>query len=75
MQIPILIEPVSGNGYRARGMEPFSLSADGATREEALARLRQLLADRLSSGAEIVALDVPTAAHPLAESGSAPGRR
>lgn len=67
VQIPILIEPVSGNGYRARGMAPFTLTADGATREEALARLRQLLADRLSGGAEIVALDLPAAAHPLAE--------
>ena len=34
MQIPILIEPVAGNGFRSRGGEPFALSADGATREE-----------------------------------------
>jgi hypothetical protein len=67
VRIPILLEPVAGNGYRARGIEPFSLTAEGATREEALDRFRQLLADRLAGGAEIVALDVPTAAHPLAE--------
>src|SRR5438874_195671 len=40
MQISVLIEPVPGNGYRAKGGEPFALSAEGATRGEALARLR-----------------------------------
>lgn len=65
MQIPILIEPVAGNGYRARGAEPFSLSAEGATREEALAKLREQLEARVKAG-EIVTLDVAPAAHPLA---------
>ena len=37
MQIPILIEPIAGNGYRASGGEPLALTADGATHEEALA--------------------------------------
>ena len=43
MQIPILIEPVARNGFRARGGEPFALSAEGATREEALGKLRGLM--------------------------------
>lgn len=66
MQIPVLIEPVAGNGYRARGGEPLSLSAEGATREEALAKLRNQVQDRLRNGSELVALDVaaPTAANP-----------
>jgi hypothetical protein len=37
MQIPVFIETVARNGYRARGLEPFAFSARGATREEALA--------------------------------------
>ncbi len=40
MQIPVLVERVKGNGYRARGVEPFAVSAKGSTREEALAKLR-----------------------------------
>jgi hypothetical protein len=36
MQVSVLIERVPGNGYRAKGGEPFCLSAEGATRDEAL---------------------------------------
>jgi predicted RNase H-like HicB family nuclease len=67
MQIPILIEPVAGNGYRARGGEPLPLVAEGATREEALAKLKEQLQGRLSGGAEVVPLEVARPAHPLAE--------
>src|SRR5438128_2046001 len=64
MQIPILIEPVAGNGYRARGGEPLSLTAEGATREEALAKLKEQLQARLSTGAAIVPLEVPVEDNP-----------
>jgi hypothetical protein len=66
MEIPILIEPIAGNGYRARG-ELFALSADGPTREEALARLKEQLQARVNAGVSIVPLQVPNAPHPLAE--------
>jgi predicted RNase H-like HicB family nuclease len=66
MQIPILIERVAGNGYRARGAEPFSLSAEGATREEALSRLRSQLKARLEAG-DIVPLEIDFQPHPLME--------
>jgi hypothetical protein len=39
MEIPVLIEPVAGNGFRAK----VELAAEGATRDEALERLRELL--------------------------------
>jgi hypothetical protein len=29
MQIPVLVEPLKGNGYRTGGTEPFALSAKG----------------------------------------------
>jgi hypothetical protein len=67
MQIPILIEPVNGNGYRSRGGEQFALSAEGATREEVLAKLREQLDARLRNGSEVVSLDVPVEPHPLAQ--------
>lgn len=60
MEIPILVEPVTGNGYRARGGPPFDLSAEGNTREEALAKLKEQLKVRMSAGAAIVSLQVPT---------------
>lgn len=59
MQIPILIEPVVGNGYRSRGGEPFALSAEGTTREEVLAKLRAQLQGQLRAGAELLFLDMP----------------
>src|SRR5437016_4322349 len=64
MQIPVLIEPVGTMNFRARSGEPLSLSAEGATRDEALQKLHQLLQTRLAEGAEVVSLEVGE--HPLA---------
>ena len=58
MQIPVLVERVKENGYRASGKEPFTVSAKGATREEALAKLRAKIQTRLKNGTEIVGLEV-----------------
>jgi predicted RNase H-like HicB family nuclease len=67
MQIPILIERVARNGYRARSAEPFKVSARGATREEALAKLRAKIDGRLKKGKEIVGLEVGPSPHPWME--------
>lgn len=67
MQILILIEPIAQNGFRARGAEPFALSAEGATREEALAKYHEQLTARLQQGASIVPLEIAASPHPLAE--------
>ncbi|HEY7328725.1 MAG TPA: hypothetical protein VH592_13865 [Gemmataceae bacterium] len=67
MQITVLIEPVAGNGYRARGGEPLPLVVEAPTREEALAKLKEQLQARLRNGAEIVALDLTPAKHPWME--------
>ncbi len=64
MQIPVLIEPVAGNGYRARGGEPLAVAVEAPTREEALAKLREVLQARLQNGAEIVPLEVTPVQHP-----------
>ena len=60
MQIPILVEPIAGNGYRARGAEPFSLTGEGATPEAAVARLKEQLQARLRQGAVAVEVGVKT---------------
>ena len=64
MQISVLVEPLKGNRYRAKGAEPFGFSADGATREEAIANVRQLCEARLSEGAEVVSVEVGSGPHP-----------
>jgi hypothetical protein len=67
MQIPILIEPIAGNGYRARGGEPLALTAEGASQAESLANLKEKLHARLGGGAVVVSLELPSQPHPLAE--------
>jgi predicted RNase H-like HicB family nuclease len=69
VEIPVLIEPVAGNGYRAKSGEPLALTAEGATRDEALRKLRELLQQRLHGGAEVAAVEVPgsTAPNPWVE--------
>jgi hypothetical protein len=67
MQVPVLVERVKGNGYRAWGNGPFEVSAKGATREEALAKLRAKILTRMKNGTEIVVLEVGPEPHPLAE--------
>jgi hypothetical protein len=59
MQIPILVEPVNNNGYRATCGPPLAVSAEGATRAEAVDKLEILLREQLRNGVEIVAAEVP----------------
>jgi hypothetical protein len=67
VQIAVLIEPVAGNGYRARGIEVSGFSAEGPTQEAALDNLKRLLQSQLTAGCQIVSLEVPAAEHPLAK--------
>jgi hypothetical protein len=67
MQIPVLVEPLAKHGYRAQSKEPFAVSAKGATREEALAKLRAKIQSRLKNGAELVGLDIGEPEHPWME--------
>jgi hypothetical protein len=59
MQIPILIEPVDVGRYRARAGEPFALTAEGASQEEARSLLERPLSDRLRNGAQLTSVNVP----------------
>jgi hypothetical protein len=66
MHIPVLVEPVAGNGYRASGLGPDAAVAEGRTDAEALENLRQNIEGRIKAGARITYLDVPGHEHPLA---------
>ncbi len=64
MQIPVLVERIQNNGYRAKGGEPFAISVEAATREEALQKLTEALEARLRGGAELVMLHLPGVDNP-----------
>jgi hypothetical protein len=64
MQIPVLVERIGRNEFRAKAGEPFALSAEGRTHEDALRNLRQLIDSKLSAGTELACLDIPTNHNP-----------
>lgn len=67
MQIPVLIEPIAGHGFRATGGQLLGVVAEAPTREEALAQLKEQLQNRFRNGAEIVTLELAPATHPWME--------
>ena len=54
----MLIEKVDQNGYRVRGGEPFAVTVEGATREEAIEKYRDQINRQLSAGAEVVQVEI-----------------
>jgi hypothetical protein len=65
MDIPILVEPISANQYRASTGEPLQLETEAPTRAEAIQKLRELIDRRVKAGAELIALPVGSSVHPL----------
>jgi hypothetical protein len=57
MEIPVVIEKVHGNGFRARVSMPDSLSIEGPSREAVLSGMKALLQEKLAE-LEVVRLDV-----------------
>src|SRR5262245_26942040 len=53
MQIPVLVEPVANNGFRAKAGEPLSLTAEGSTAEEAVRNLRAAMDQHLKDGKQL----------------------
>ena len=60
MKIPVLIEPMNDNGYRASGVGPDALFAEGKTDSEALLNFRKAIEARIRAGARLTLLDVAT---------------
>lgn len=61
MQIPVLIEPVANNGYRASCPAVGGVTAEGETPAEAMTKLREQVAGRLRNGAQVVTMQLPVA--------------
>ena len=59
MKIPVLIEAISEQRYRATGGEPFGGSVEEETPEAALQEMKRRIEDRVANGARIAALDLP----------------
>lgn len=58
MQIPVLIERVLENGFRASGAVPFTFTVEGTTREEVVEKVQQMIASKLEAGSELIQVDV-----------------
>lgn len=58
MVLPVLVEPTDG-GFRAVAGSPLMFSAEGATRDEALDRLRAEIRRKLSEGTLLLSMEIP----------------
>ncbi len=69
MDVSVIIEPVTGNGYREIGAGGLSvgLTAEGATAAQAIDRLAELIQSRLNAGAKLAELRVGSGAAPWKE--------
>jgi predicted RNase H-like HicB family nuclease len=65
MKISILIIPLEGNRFQARAGDPFASSAEGATREEAVQKLKEQIARCFRPGVEVLQVELPENGHPL----------
>jgi hypothetical protein len=66
MKIPVILEPIAGNGYRAREGAILGATAEGTTQEEALQNLRNTILGQLTQGAELVSLEIQAVDRPWA---------
>ena len=66
VEVPVIIEPVTGNGYRVTGAGGLSvgLTAEGATAAEAIDRLAEQVRMRVNAGAKLAELSVAAGAAP-----------
>jgi len=64
VQIPVIIEAVDDNGYRATGAGGLSvgLTAEGASAKEAADLLAEQVRTRVAAGAQLADLEVATSA-------------
>lgn len=64
MQIPVLVEPVPNEGFRATAGPPLPLSAEGATPDEAVRNLRAVMDQQLKNGKQLTSVEFPAAPNP-----------
>jgi hypothetical protein len=64
MQIPVLIEPIGANNFRARCGEPLPLTVEGSTADEAAQKLKEMLHSKLQNGAALTVLEIDPTCNP-----------
>ena len=69
MEVPVIVEPVAGNGYRVTGAGGLSvgLTAEGASVAEAIGRLAEQVRTRVRAGAKLTEVDFAAGAAPWKE--------
>jgi hypothetical protein len=63
MDVPVLLEQVSDNGYRATALVPATLVAEAPTRDEVVNRISTLIREKFSR-AELIRIEVSTQSNP-----------
>jgi hypothetical protein len=63
MDVSVMLEQVSANGYRATALVPTPLVAEAPTRDEAVDRIRAMISERLSR-VELIQMQVPESPSP-----------
>jgi hypothetical protein len=73
VEVPVIVEPVIGNGYRVTGAGGLSvgLTAEGATVARAIDRLAEQVRTRVRAGAKLTELSVGASAAPWTQDAGA----
>ena len=58
MEIPVLLEPLPSDGFRAHSGAPLELTARGDSPDSALRNLRELFETRIASGSVLTTIEV-----------------
>lgn len=69
MEIPVLVEPIAGSKprFRAKSGEPWVVSAEGDTVDEAVSHVQSLVRARLASGARMMMVPIDESSNPWLE--------
>src|SRR5260370_30936657 len=66
MMIRVVVEPIENDGFRAKGEEPFPMSAEAASRAASVPKLRELIDARLGNRVPLELIET-SPSHPCAE--------
>lgn len=66
MEIPVLVEPIAGSKprYRAKSGEPWVVSAEGDTVDEAVSHVQSMVRARLAAGARMMMVPIDETSNP-----------
>ena len=69
MEIPVLVEPIAGGKprFRAKSGEPWLVSAEGDTADEAVSHVQSMVRARLAAGARMMMVPIDESSNPWLE--------